>query len=83
MEHFVSLEHNLEEKAARTRVGFTNPTVDNPFASLSSLIRVRIAAKAGAEAEVPPINVGDPSPNIKTIVEAKLVSHFFGKRSCL
>jgi hypothetical protein len=41
-------------------VGLTNPTVDFPAAIRSSLIRLRIAAKTGAAADVPPISVGRP-----------------------
>lgn len=41
-------------------VGLTKPTVDFPAAIRSSLMRLRIAAKTGAEADVPPISVGRP-----------------------
>jgi hypothetical protein len=47
--------------AWHTKVGFTNPTVDFPAAIRSSLMRLRIAAKTGAAAEVPPIKVGRPA----------------------
>ena len=42
------------------KVGLTKPTVDLPAAIRSSLMRLRIAAKTGAAAEVPPISVGAP-----------------------
>ena len=50
-----------------TKVGLTNPIVDLPAAILSSLIRLRIAAKVGAAAEVPPISVGAPSLKISIL----------------
>ena len=50
-----------------TKVGLTKPTVLFFAAIRSSLIRFRIAAKTGADAEVPPMRVGAPLLMITTL----------------
>ena len=48
-------------------VGLTKPTVFLPALILSSLILVRIDAKTGVAAEVPPIKVSSPSRTMTTL----------------
>lgn len=49
------------------KVGLTKPTVLLPALRRSSLIRVKMAAKTGAAADVPPIRVGAPLLKIRTL----------------
>jgi hypothetical protein len=50
-----------------TRAGFTNPTVDFPALRRSSLILVKMAAKTGQDALVPPMRVGAPLLKMTTL----------------
>ena len=48
-------------------MGLTKPMVDLPAAIRSSLMRLRIAAKVGVEADVPPMRVATPMLKISTL----------------
>lgn len=57
-----------------TSVGLTKPTVDFPAAIRSSLIKLRIEAKIGEDAEVPPMRVGAPPVKITMLSPTAAIS---------